>query len=52
MTSAAKTDSDLRLKNSINSLSPNYEILFDNLQPVSYKYNNGTSNRTHIGFIA
>ena len=52
MLSATETDSDIRLKNSINSLSNNYEVLFDSLQPVSYKYNNGTSNRIHIGFIA
>jgi hypothetical protein len=26
--------------------------LFNNLIPRSYKYNNGTSNRIHTGFIA
>ena len=26
--------------------------MFDNLRPVTYKYNNGTSNRLHTGFIA
>jgi len=29
-----------------------YSILFDYLNPVIYKYNNGTSNRFHTGFIA
>ena len=50
--SSASTTSDVRLKNSIAPLSQDYEIIFDNLEPVSYKYNNGTSGRTHIGFIA
>lgn len=44
--------SDARIKHSIESLNGYYEILFDNLQPKRYKYNNGTSNRYHTGFIA
>lgn len=44
--------SDRRLKHSIEELSNRYEILFDNLMPKRYKYNNGTSNRYHTGFIA
>lgn len=44
--------SDIRLKHSIENLQDNYEILFDTLQPKRYKYNNGTSNRYHTGFIA
>ena len=44
--------SDINKKNSISTLSDNYEILFDNLSPCLYKYNNGTSNRYHTGFIA
>lgn len=44
--------SDLRVKNNIKSLSLEYQQLYDNLNPVSYKYNDGTSGRTHIGFIA
>ena len=44
--------SDARLKHSIEDLSIQYEILFDQLQPKRYKYNNGTSNRYHTGFIA
>lgn len=50
--SAISVDSDRNCKNSITSLSDSYEVLFDNLYPVSYKYNEGTSNRTHTGFIA
>lgn len=44
--------SDARLKHSIEILSQQYDILFDNLQPKRYKYNNGTSDRYHTGFIA
>ncbi|MBR7082324.1 MAG: tail fiber domain-containing protein [Oscillospiraceae bacterium] len=29
-----------------------YEALFDSLKPVRYKYNDGTSDRYHTGFIA
>ena len=44
--------SDINKKNSIVNLEDSYSILFDNLQPVTYKYNDGTSNRLHTGFIA
>ena len=44
--------SDQKSKHNIENLLSNYEILFDNLIPVRYKYNNGTSNRYHLGFIA
>lgn len=44
--------SDKNLKNSIELLSEKYSVLFDNLNPVRFKYNNGTSNRYHTGFIA
>ena len=44
--------SDRRFKNSIESLSKNYETFFDKMEPTRYKYNNGTSNRYHTGFIA
>ena len=50
--SASLTASDIRIKNTINNLQDKYEILFNNLSAVSYKYNEGTSGRTHIGFIA
>lgn len=48
------TPSDLNLKNSITPLkeSDKYEQLFDSLKPVTFKYNDGTSGRTHMGFIA
>lgn len=44
--------SDRNCKNTISTLSDSYSTLFDNLKPVSYKYNKGTSNRLHTGFIA
>jgi hypothetical protein len=45
-------DSDFYLKHDIITIGEQYSILFDNLHPVTYKYNNGTSNRKHTGFIA
>lgn len=50
--SGAGDASDTRVKNSITALSDEYSILFDKLNPVLYKYNNGNSNRFHTGFIA
>ena len=44
--------SDKRLKNSINDFNEKYENFFNNLHPVTFKYNNGRSGRTHSGFIA
>ena len=44
--------SDLRIKNSVSSLPTEYEFFFDKMEPTRYKYNEGTSNRYHTGFIA
>lgn len=44
--------SDERKKNSITELPDEYSILFDKLNAVIYKYNDGNSNRFHTGFIA
>ena len=44
--------SDPDCKNSISELTGDYDVLFDNLRPVLYKYNDGTSGRIHTGFIA
>ena len=46
--------SDESLKHSIEPLSDidKYDALFDKLVPTRYKYNDGTSDRYHTGFIA
>jgi hypothetical protein len=44
--------SDIRLKNTIEPLDERYDIFFDSLKSKRYKYNNGTSNRFHTGYIA
>ena len=50
--SSMATSSDANQKNSIQELDEHQEELFNKLKPVTYKYNNGTSGRTHTGFIA
>lgn len=44
--------SDRRDKTDIQPLDAKYSNLFDKLHPVSYKWINGQSGRTHIGLIA
>ena len=44
--------SDRNAKNAIQPLTDAHTQIFDSLQPVSYKFNQNTSNRTHIGLIA
>ena len=44
--------SDANAKNSIQELAINYADMYDRLRPVVFKYNNGTSGRFHVGFIA
>ena len=44
--------SDINKKNSIQDPPQVYDMLFDGLTPRLYKYNNGTSDRIHFGFIA
>ena len=50
--SAISVVSDKNKKNTIESVSSQYDVFFDNLHPVTYKYNDGTSGRLHTGFIA
>lgn len=50
-TSTAVT-SDQRFKTNIQPFTDTHEGLFKALHPVSFKYTEGTSNRTHYGFIA
>lgn len=44
--------SDRAVKKDIQPISESFDALFDLLKPVSYKFKNNTSDRTHIGFIA
>ena len=44
--------SDKKIKNSVEEVDERYSLLFDNLKPVRYKYNAGTSGRYHTGLIA
>ena len=44
--------SDIRVKNSVSVLPIEYESFFDKMEPTRYKYNEGTSDRYHTGFIA
>ena len=52
LSSGATVTSDANQKNTIETVSDNYEKLFYELKPVTYKYNYGTSDRKHLGFIA
>lgn len=44
--------SDRNKKNTISEIGVKYDTLFDSLNPVTFKYNNSTSDRIHTGFIA
>ncbi len=44
--------SDRNAKNSIEELPDAYGAFLDNLSPVRFKYNEGTSGRYHVGYIA
>lgn len=44
--------SDRNAKNSIEALPDAYEALLDNIEPVRFMYNEGTSGRYHVGYIA
>lgn len=50
--SAITITSDLRNKHSIQTQPDTYSKVFDRLEPVIFKYNYGTSDRYHTGFIA
>lgn len=52
MSSEPSIASDLRIKNTVNYDLKVYEDFFFNLKAATFKYNNGTSGRTHFGFIA
>ena len=42
--------SDENLKKDFNTFDEKYDVLFDNLRPITYKYVLGTSDRYHVGF--
>jgi hypothetical protein len=42
--------SDENRKHAIELIDEKYDVLFDTLKPVRFKYNNGTSDRYHTGF--
>lgn len=44
--------SDEREKNSISEIPQKYSDMFYKLNPIIYKFNNGTSDRLHVGFSA
>ena len=44
--------SDRSLKNTIELIDEKYSIMFDNLKARTFKYNHGSSDRLHIGYIA
>lgn len=50
--SAPLTTSDREKKNSIVDFDERYELMFDKLEPKTFKYNDGQSGRMHSGFIA
>lgn len=50
--SGTTVTSDKNKKNSISSPADNYVALFDSLEFRRFKYNDGTSDRFHLGVIA
>jgi hypothetical protein len=50
--SSIATSSDRNLKHDIKELDEKYDAFFDLIVSKTFKYNNGTSNRDHCGFIA
>ena len=51
-TSSGSIVSDRNKKHNIFEMNLKYDRLFDLLYPITYQYNDGTSGRTHTGFIA
>lgn len=46
------TSSDENKKNTINPISDTYEKFFDNIGCYTFKFNDGTSDRLHCGFVS
>ena len=51
-TGTVTTTSDRNQKNTIAVMEDKYGILFDNLVPSTFKYNDDKSGKLHVGFIA
>ena len=51
-TAATAVTSDMNLKNTIEKIDLKYEKFYDSIQPVTYKYNDSESDRTHTGYIS
>lgn len=51
-TVSSGSGSDRNIKHNIEDMPEAYEKLFDDLHPVRFKYDDGTSDRYHTGFIA
>ena len=52
LASGEAVTSDQNRKNTITDLSEKYSAFFAKLKPRLFKYNDGTSDRLHVGFIA
>lgn len=50
--SQLNVSSDIRIKEDIEEIDERYIQLFDMIQPYSYKLVDGTSGRTHTGFLS
>ena len=46
------TTSDRKMKTAVTYDMAPYDTLFDRLRPTPFRYNNGTSGRTHLGMIS
>lgn len=51
-TNSSISTSDENEKHDIEDMDERYELLLKLLKPIRYKYNNGTSDRYHTGFIS
>lgn len=49
--SGATVTSDRNLKKDISEYDDRYDVFFDNLQPCSFRYWNGSSGRNHTGYV-
>lgn len=50
--SGSTITSDRNVKKNISTYDSKYDAFYDALNPVSYQFINGTSGRTHCGFIS